>query len=121
MVWSGSDMGEFYSVRIWQLKPGVAGGELEALMSSGYLEMQRWIPGVKHITLLRGGGDHESCYIVTTTFDNHDAYKYWRQVEEEAADYWERYAAIVMQWEHLCYLVREYTGELVLDTGIDGI
>lgn len=114
-------MGEFYSVRVWQLKLGATGGELEELMSSGYLEMQRWIPGVRHIALLRAGGEHETRYLLTTTFDNQGAYRYWRQVEEEAADYWERYAAIAIQWEHLCFLVGEYTGEMALDTRIDGI
>ncbi len=94
-------MGDYYSVRIWRLKAGHTGAELEALASSGYLEMQRWIPGVKHISLV------------------HEAYSYWRQVEEEAPDYWERYAAILMQWERICQLVGGYAGEKVLDVNLD--
>ena len=112
-------MGDYYLVRIWQLKPGQTGGELEALMTSGYLEMQRWIPGVKRISLMRASGDGGG-YVLTTTFVNYEAYRYWRQVEEEAADYWERYAAIVMQWERICYLMAEYAGEMVVDTHVEG-
>ena len=50
-------MGDYHLVRVWQLKAGCTGGELEALTASGYLEMQRWIPGVKHIALIRADGD----------------------------------------------------------------
>jgi len=112
-------MGDYYLVRIWQLKPGCAGAELEALMSSGYLEMQRWIPGVKHISLMRAGDDAQGRYVLTSTFVSQEAYSYWRQVQEEAADYWERYAAIIMQWERLCFLLEEYAGEMVVDTKIE--
>jgi|SRR5947209_17925141 len=109
-------MVDYYSVRIWQLKPGYTDAELESLASSGYLELQRWIPGVKRITLLRSpGAAAPNCYVLTTTFANHEAYTYWRQVEQEAADYWERYAAITMQWERMCSLVSEYAGEIALD------
>ena len=53
--------------------------------------------------------------MLTTTFASYEAYSYWRQVEEEAADYWERYAAIIMQWEQVCSLLEEYAGEMVVD------
>ena len=109
---------KYYLVRVWQLKAGCSGEELEALMNSGYLEIQRWIPGVEHVSLLRATG--EGRYVLTTTFVSHEAYKYWRQVEEEAADYWERYAAIVMQWERMCSLLAEYAGEMVVDTHVEG-
>jgi heme-degrading monooxygenase HmoA len=112
-------MGDYYSVRIWRLKAGHTGAELEALASSGYLEMQRWIPGVKHISLVRSGADEGGHYVLTTTFVNQEAYSYWRQVEEEAPDYWERYAAILMQWECICQLVGGYAGEKVLDVYLD--
>ena len=113
-------MGKYYLVRVWELKTGCTGEELEALMSSGYLEMQQWIPGVEHVSLLRAGAAAKGRYVLTTTFASHEAYRYWRQVEEEAADYWERYAAIVMQWERTCYLQAEYAGEMVVDTHVDG-
>jgi heme-degrading monooxygenase HmoA len=114
-------MGKFYSVRLWQLKPGQNGADLEALAASGYLEMQRWIPGVKRLSLLRAEGEreHEERFLLTTTFESYDAYRSWRQIEEEAPDYWERFAAIAMQWEQMCFLLDEYVGEMVLDTGID--
>lgn len=112
-------MGDYYLVRVLQLKAGSTGAELEALMDSGYLEMQRWIPGVKHLSLMRADGDARRRYVLTTIFVSHEAYTYWRQVEEEAADYWERYAAIIMQWERTCFLLEEYAGEMVLDTSID--
>ena len=113
-------MGKYYLVRVWELKAGCTGEELEELMSSGYLEMQRWMPGVEHVSLLRAGGAEEGRYVLMTTFASPEAYRYWRQVEEEAADYWERYAAIVMQWERTCYLQAEYAGEMVVDTHVEG-
>jgi len=113
-------MGKYYLMRVWELKGGYTGAELEALMSSGYLEMQRWIPGVERVSLLRAGGEAEGRYVVMTMFASYEAYRYWRQVEEEAADYWERYAAIVMQWERICYLMAEYAGEMVVDTHVEG-
>ncbi|HAT44497.1 MAG TPA: hypothetical protein DEV72_06945 [Ktedonobacter sp.] len=102
----------YYSVRIWQLKPDCTGAELEALAASGYLEMQRWISGVKHVSLVRSDTGPE--YVLTTTFIDAVAYVHWRQVEQEAPDYWERYAAILMQWERTCRLVAEYAGEAVV-------
>jgi heme-degrading monooxygenase HmoA len=112
-------MGQYYSVRQWQLKPGNTGADLEALAATGYLEMQRWIPGIRHLSLLRAASAGEGRYMLTTTFESYEAYRYWRQVEEEAPDYWERYAAIAMQWEQICSLVDEYVGEMVLDIDID--
>lgn len=111
-------MGEYQCVRVWQLKPGASVEEVESLASSSVLEMQRWIPGVKHLQLLRLQGERKQ-YVMTITFINHESYVYWRQVEEEAPDYWERYAAVLMQWEQLCDLAAEYAGELVLNTAID--
>ncbi len=111
----GVDMGDYHLVRVWQLKEGSTGAELEELMASGYLEMQRWIPGVKHIVLVRASGDGRGRYVLTSTFASYEAYSHWRQVEEEAADYWERYAAIIMQWEQVCSLLEEYAGEMVVD------
>jgi heme-degrading monooxygenase HmoA len=109
-------MVSYYSVRIWQLKPGHTPAELEKLATSGYLEMQRWIPGVEHISLLRASTGSE--YILTTTFTDAAAYIHWRQLEQEASDYWERFAAILTQWESACHLVREYTGETILHVSL---
>src|SRR5437588_257961 len=109
-------MGDYYSIRVWQLKPEASAAELEALTASGILEMQRWIPGVKHLSLIRSTGER---YILITTFANYEAYKRWRQIEEEAPDYWERYASILMHWEQLSSLFEEHVGEAVIDTDID--
>ena len=107
----------YYSVRIWQLKPDCTSGELEALAASGYLEMQRWIPGVKQVALVRSDTGPE--YVLTTTFGDAAAYAHWRQVEQEAPDYWERYASVLMHWEQLSALVEEYAGEAVVDAGVE--
>jgi heme-degrading monooxygenase HmoA len=112
-------MGDYRSVRIWQLKSGFIATDLEALANSGYIEMQRWIAGVKRVSLQRVGDHETEWYVLHTTFNSEQAYKHWRQVEEEAADYWERYAAISMQWEGMCYLVGEYAGEIVMDVGFE--
>ncbi len=108
----------YQSVRIWQLRPGSMGAELEALAASGYLEMQRWIPGVAQVSLARADGGTAGCYVLTTTFASAAAYTHWRQVEQEAPDYWERYAAILMQWEGACRLVGEYAGETILEVSL---
>jgi len=113
-------MGDYYLVRVWQLKPGASAAELEGLTASGILEMQRWIPGVKHLSLIRLIGESQiGCYLLVTTFANHEAYKRWRQVEEEGPDYWERYASVLMHWEELSTLVEEYAGEAVVDASVE--
>jgi heme-degrading monooxygenase HmoA len=111
-------MGDYYSVRVWQLKPGASAAEVEALTASGILEMQRWIPGVKHLSLIRLAGE-STRYLLITTFVNAEAYKRWRQVEEEGPDYWERYASVLMHWEQLSALVEEYVGEAVVDASVE--
>ena len=114
-------MGEYCSFRIWQLKPGCSATDLEALAASGLLEMQYWIPGVKHLSLTRLQGELMGRYLLMITFQSHEAYTKWRQVEEEGPDYWERYASVLMHWEQLSRLVEEYTGEKVIDTKVQGI
>jgi hypothetical protein len=111
-------MDEYRSIRLWQLKPGASAHELEELMTSGVLEMQRWIPGVKHLSLIRLAGELPGRYLVITTFTDHEAYQGWRRVEEEGPDYWERYASIVMHWEQLVDLVEEYHGEVITEMPI---
>ncbi|GAC1350793.1 MAG: hypothetical protein NVSMB27_36740 [Ktedonobacteraceae bacterium] len=113
-------MGKFYLLRVWQLKAECTGAELEELTTSGYLEMQRWIAGVEHISLLKVAGEGLGRYMLTITFASREAYMYWRKVEEEATDYWERYAAIMVQWERTCHLMAEYAGEMVVETKVEG-
>lgn len=112
-------MGNYYSVRLWQLKAGCSGADLEALTGSGWLEMQRWIPGVKRISLVRLDREPTGRYLLITTFSSHEAYLYWRQVEEEAPDYWERFASIQMHWEQVSQLVEEFSGEMVMDVRLN--
>jgi hypothetical protein len=108
-------MDNYRSIRLWQLKPGASASELEELVTSGVLEMQRWIPGVQGLSLIRLGGEPAGRYFVITTFTDYEAYQRWRQIEEEGPDYWERYASILMHWEQLVTLVNEYHGEVVSD------
>ena len=113
-------MQDYYSVRLWRLKAGASAAELEALAASGILEMQRWIPGVKRLSLIRlTGGGENGRYVLITTFANSEAYRRWRQVEEEGPDYWERYASVLMHWEQLSALVEEYAGEAVVDASVE--
>ena len=107
-------MGEYYCGRVWELRAGASRGEVEQLATSGVLEMQRWIPGVKRVSLVRLSGD-VARYVMTLTFTDLAAYTYWKQVEEEAPDYWERFASVQFHWEQLCSLVAEYAGEIVMD------
>jgi len=109
---------DYCSIRLWQLKPGSSHQELEALAASGLVEMQRWIPGVKQLSLVRLGDEFEGRYLLTITFTNYEAYMYWRQVEEEGPDYWERYASVMMHWEQLAQPVEEYHGEIAVDAMI---
>jgi hypothetical protein len=107
-------MGEYFCGRVWELRSGASRGEVEQLATSGVLEMQRWIPGVKHVSLVRLNGDLVR-YMMTLTFTDQSAYTYWKQVEEEASDYWERFASVQFHWEQLCSLVAEYAGETVMN------
>ena len=52
-------------------------------------------------------------------FFSFEAYTYWRQVEVEGPDYWERFASVLMHWEQLSVLVDEYMGEMVVDVRLD--
>jgi hypothetical protein len=106
-------LNEYRSIRLWQLKPGASASELEELMTSGVLEMQCWIPGVKRLSLIRLAGEPAGRYVVITAFTDYEAYQGWRRVEEEGPDYWERYASVVMHWEELVSLVEEYHGEVI--------
>ncbi len=108
-------MNAYRSIRLWQLKSGASASELEELLTSGVIEMQRWIPGVQHLSLMRLAGEPPVRYLVITTFSNYEAYRRWRQIEEEGPDYWERYASVLMHWEQLVSLVEEYHGESVFD------
>ncbi len=108
-------MSEYRSIRLWQLKPGASASELEDLMTSGVLEMQRWIPGVKRLSLIRLAREDPGRYLLITTFTGYEAYQGWRRIEEEGPDYWERYASVLMHWEQLVELVEEYHGEVRAD------
>ena len=108
-------MNDYRSIRLWQLQPGASTSELEELVTSGVLEMQRWIPGVKGLSLIRLDGQYSGRYLLITTFADYKAYQRWRQIEEEGPDYWERYASVLMYWEQLVKLVEEYHGEVVSD------
>lgn len=112
-------MADYYCVRIWQLKPGASSQEVEHLASSSILEMLRWIPGVKQVSLIHLTGSEPRRYLMNLTFTNQASYTYWRQVEEEASDYWERFASVQLHWEQLCTLIEEYAGEIVMDVGLE--
>jgi heme-degrading monooxygenase HmoA len=107
-------MQDYACVRVWQLRAGASAADLESLASSGFLEMQRWIPGVKQVALLNVTATPGQ-YVMVITFADHEAYMRWRRAEEEGADYWERYAAVASGWEDLASLVTEYAGALVMD------
>ena len=108
-------MNMYRSVRLWQLKLGASARELEELVNSGILEMQRWIPGTLGLSLVRLDGEPIGRYLMITNFIDREAYQRWRQIEEEGPDYWERYASILMHWEQLARLIEEYHGEVLSD------
>ena len=111
-------MGDYYCVRVWQLKQGASPREVEQLASSSVLEMLRWIPGVKHVSFVLVTRSEPRSYLMVLTFINQASYNHWRQVEEEASDYWEHFASVQMQWEQLCLLLIEYAGEMIMDVGL---
>lgn len=106
-------MNMYRSVRLWQLKSAASAPELEDLMTSGILEMQRWIPGFLGLSLVRLAGEPIGRYLVITDFVDRDAYQRWLQIEQEGPDYWERYASILLHWEQLARLIEEHYGEVV--------
>ena len=106
-------MNLYRSVRLWQLQSGASARELEALAASGMLEMMRWIPGFRSLSLVHLDGEPIGRYLIITNFTDREAYQHWLQIEEEGPDYWERYASIMMYWEQLAALIEEYHGEVV--------
>jgi hypothetical protein len=111
-------MGDYVCTRVWQLKPGVSVKDVEALASSGMVEILSWIPGIKRFSLCHLLGE-PGRYLVSMSFADSRSYMYWRQVEGEAADYWEHFAAVLAQWEQLCQLVEEYAGDRVMDVAFE--
>ena len=112
-------MGDYVCTRVWQLKPGVSVADVEAVASSGLVEILSWIPGIKGFSLCRLSVEPRQ-YLMSMLFADYRSYMYWQQVEEEAADYWEHFAAVLTQWEQLCQLVEEYGGDAVMDVVFDG-
>ena|SRR5947209_5435612 len=110
-------MGDYLCVYVWQVKPGVSARDVEALASSGLMEILSWIPGVRRCSVSRLAGEPKR-YLLSMIFLDYEAYRYWRQVEREAADYWEHFAAVLTQWEQLCQLVEEYEGDMVFEEKI---
>src|SRR5579864_8629341 len=104
-------MGEYCSVRVWQLRTGASVAELEVLAASGMAEIHRWIPGITQLSLVRLAHESEVRYLMITVFTSYEAYVFWRQVEEEGPDYWEHYASVLMHWEQLARLVEEFHGD----------
>lgn len=104
-------MGEYCSVRAWQLKAGASAGELEALARGGIAEMYRWVPGITRFSLVRLASEPATRYMTIVTFRDPQAYVSWRRIEEEGADYWERFASVFMHWEQVALLVEEYYGD----------
>ncbi len=105
----------FRSVRLWQLKSGASAQELEDLVTSGIIEMQRWIPGSQGLSLVRLDGEPSGRYLIITNFVDREAYQRWLQIEAEGPDYWERYASILIHWDQLASLIHEYHGEVISD------
>ncbi len=112
-------MGEYCSVRVWQLKAGASPAELETLAATGVAEMHRWIPGITHLSLVRLAPMPEARYLMLTTFTSYETYSGWRRIEEEGPDYWERYASVLMHWEQLASLVEEYSGDSISLMGME--
>ena len=106
-------MGEYCSVRVWHLKTGASTAELEVLAASGIAEMHRWIPGLQQLSLVRLPQGAEARYLMISVFSSYEAYTFWRQVEEEGPDYWERYASVLMHWEQLVRLADEFHGDFI--------
>lgn len=115
-------LSDYVLVRVYQLKPGVEARELERLAASGLAEMQGWIAGVKSFSLLRLGGDEDVSvaaeagqYLLLIRFASYEAYRGWRLVEAEGADFWEHYASVMTAWEQVSQLAGEFAGEAVVD------
>jgi hypothetical protein len=116
---------------MYQLRAGAGATELERLAASGLAEMQSWVEGVKSLSLLRLEGDVDvpaaaragtveeteegGRYLLLLRFASYEAYRRWQLVEAEGADFWERYASVMMSWEQLSQVVGEYAGEAVVD------
>lgn len=113
-----ASMGKYYLQRIVRLNDGHSAVELEHLLQTGYLEMQRWMSGVERLTFARAAETNEARYVLSLTFASYEAYKQWRRVEEDGADFWERYAAIQAEWEEVCSVSSECAGDVVLEVAL---
>jgi hypothetical protein len=123
-------LADYFLLRVYELKPGVEARELEQLAASGLAEMQGWITGVKRFSLLRLHEEgapapaetrtvkqtaNTARYLLLLHFASYEAYSRWRLVEAEGADFWERYASVMIAWEQLGQPAMELSGEAVVD------
>lgn len=109
-------MTNYYCVQVLGLKAAATGSDLEALLRTRIVEMGRWISGVQRFSLMRtktptGEAVH---YLMTLTFESQQAYKYWRQVEEEAHVYWPQLASVLQRCEQISTLLAEYEGTMLV-------
>jgi hypothetical protein len=116
--YAGGNMADYMCTQVWQLRQGASCVDVEVLASSSLLEVLGWIPGIKRFSLCRLSGE-PGRLLMTMVFMNYESYRYWRQVEAEAADYWEHFAAVLAHWEQLCQLVEEYAGDVVTDVSLE--
>jgi heme-degrading monooxygenase HmoA len=109
-------MNNYYCIQILGLKPGASGTDLEALLRTRVVEMGRWIPGVQRFSLMRTKTPASEVvhYLMTLTFESQQAYRYWRQVEEEAHAYWPQLASILQRCEQISTLLAEYEGTMLV-------
>jgi hypothetical protein len=64
--------------------------------------------GQKHVSLVCLGDELEVGYLFSITFTDYEAYTYWKGVEEEGPDYWERYGGgIMMELNQILWSSRE--------------
>lgn len=109
--------GEFWTINIWEVRPGYQGRELEDLTERGIVPQYGKVPGVKSVKLFRiDEGEDAGKYMAVTVYESREAYnRWWTQDPRIIQDWQIPYNDVTNQWFNRTLKVRDHRATLVVD------
>ena len=109
--------GEFYTMNIWEIRPGFQGRELEDLTERGIVPQYGKVPGVLAVKLFRiDEGDDTGKYMAMTVYESREAYNRWWTQEARTIQAWQDpYKTVTDRWFERAMSSRTYRATLVVD------
>ena len=109
--------GEFYTMTIWEVRPGFQGRELEYLTEQGIVPQYGKVPGVKAVQLFRiDEGEDINKYIAVVIYESREAYNRWWTQDSNAIQSWQApYTAVSDRWLSQTFKRRDHRATLVVE------